>query len=297
MNVRFGVKYQTLSRKEIGMSKKSKSLDPSIVVAIIGVVGTIIAALITVLPNRNQVSVTQPPAAVATEDSAPTSPASVGDTPENSAPVSTDVPISTSVPLLAVGEDWAQNCISAIWQAYPAASDANITDGCYVNLFNSVFSAQSGRLSVSVDKRVDSREISGIFAELPSNSIVNLNVHLDDLQTGEVWIGIFDQPDIESNGFAITIQGSAKESTFFALGMPTAENLYKSAKVLKDSGSYSISLDVTPNTVFGLIEQYLKTSTFSLPSEKKWLFLGYRALTTGRNRVEGNFFDLTVTSR
>jgi hypothetical protein len=282
------------------MAGKSKpKLDPTtVVVAVIGLVGTIVAAVITTRGSGSSTQETPPPTSISvvTEVSAPTVVAVASETPGVSIPVVSDTP--TSPPLLTVGDDWDQNCISAAWQAYPATPDTTVADGCYVNLFNSVFSAQSGTLTFFVDKRVDTREVSGIFAKIPSNSLVSLNIHLEDLQGGELWIGVFDEPNPESNGYVLAIQpGNAKNSSFIALGMPSATNVYSTGKYPKDTGNYSVSLDVTPNTIFALIEQYTKTSSFSLSSSEKWLFLGYRALTSGRNRMEGNFFDLSITSR
>lgn len=288
------------------MSEKPNSaklkIDPAIIAAIIGAIGTIVVAIISMRPGGapSPAEPTQTPFVVTanTETLAPTSTLETGAPPESPTPV-VDLSTSTVVfsPTLAAGEDWDQDCISTAWQVSPA-TEVGVNAGCYVNLFNSVFSADNGRLTIFVDTRVNSPEISGLFLEVPSNSIVSVGIHLDELQTGEMWAGIFSQADIESNGFVVAVlPGSARNSGFAALNMPTGVNLFSTGKFPKDSGDYSVALDVTPNTVFGLIEQYTRTASFSLPSEKKWLFLGYRALLSGRNRVEGNFFDLEITPR
>jgi hypothetical protein len=280
------------------MAGKSKSrLDPTITVAIIGLVGTIAAAYITIMGGRDEPTpTTQPPVVAATE--IVTAPAVEASATVESAPPAADTPTATSVPLLAAGEDWDQGCISAIWQVYPPSADTTSENGCYVNLITSGFAAQDGALTFSLEERVDTRDVFGIFAEIPSNSLVNLKVNLKDLRTGEVWIGIFDQPDAESKGFVIAFQpGNVKDITFFALGLPTLESLYKSAKIPADSGNYPVSLDVTSNTVFGSVAQYLSTDEFSLSSAKKYLFLGYRKGIPGENRIEGAFFDLTIETR
>ena len=278
-----------------------KSLDKTtIVVALIGLAGTIVAAIITTRGLGPSTPATAQPIAVTTEAPAPTAVAEASATVESQAPATADLPTATntSAPLLAAGEDWNQNCIGAVWQAYPTNSDTTLADGCYVNLFNSIFSAVNGRLTFFFEQRVDSREASGIFTELPSNSLVTLNIHLDDLRTGEVWIGVFEQPDINSNGYVLAMQpGNPKDTAFNGLSMPGESVVYPTGKFAKDSGNYLVSLDVSPNSVFGIIEVYTKTNTFPLSSEKKWLFLGYHALTPGTNRIEGYFSDLDIASR
>jgi hypothetical protein len=168
-------------------NSSSKRIDPSIIAALIGVIGTIIVTLITVNANK------QPPAPAGAPTpiiistntdvptTAPTSTVQPGEptsTPEP--PTPTAVPTFTTVPPVAIGSDWGAGCISTLWQPYPA--NVPLIDngnGCWKPPVL-IYSANGGRLSFLYERTGSGPvDIYGLFAPLPDSGSVTFTVSVD----------------------------------------------------------------------------------------------------------------------
>ena len=161
-----------------------------------------------------------------------------------------------------------------------------------------MFTARDNQLEMFVDKSVSSTENVGIFVEIPSDSTVDLSLHLGLIETGEIWVGVFSEADIQSAGYLVVIPaGNANNTAFAAYEMPGKDRFYLSSKFNKASGDYELSFDVSPINVFARFERYTKTTEVPVPSEKKYLFIGYQAIVGKNNRLVADFYDLVIIPR
>ncbi|HSG41695.1 MAG TPA: hypothetical protein VLA72_00945 [Anaerolineales bacterium] len=287
-------------------TKNNKVMDSGVLTTVIVTIGTIVTAYFGYLAATKDS--TPPPAAQPTvaisvpTETAPPPTAVPTDTVPPGEPTSTpvpptDTPEPTPVPLSA-GEDWLSGCISTVWTVFPTSASFSSNNGCYGEPLAGVFTARDNQLEMFVDKSVSSTENVGVFVEIPSDSIVNLSLHLEFIETGEIWVGVFSEADIQSSGYLVVIPaGNANNTAFAAYEMPGKDRFYLSSKFNKNLGNYEIEFDVSPINVFARFEKYTKTNSVPVPSEKKYLFIGYEAIVGKSNRLVADFFDLVITPR
>ena len=298
------------------MTKKNGETNTQLILGILGFLGVIITSVLTIyapviqenIKQRNQpadapptalvVTATNPPTAVPTDTVPP------GDPTSTPAPV-TDTPVPTftftPAPALAAGEDWLQNCISTAWKVYPASQAVSDKDGCYIKFLDG-FSIRDQRLTLTItSKSVPTEETVGMFVEIPSNAVIDLNIHLANMDAGEIRTGIFQEADIRSQGVVAVIPaGNPKNSAFAVHSMPADIREYISGKFKKDSGDYLITFDVASGNVIVKFEKYTTVKPIDVQSDangKKWLFIGYKAIVGKNNTMDANFFGLTITPR
>lgn len=286
------------------MSDNSKKrMDPVITAAIIGVIGTIAVALITVFGNRQTPPpATEPPQVVNTIPftftAAPTDTAGPGEPTSTPAPTNTPEPTftATAIPPVALGQDWAQGCISSLWKPYSSKGplEAIEKDGCLSQPVN-VFFANNGKLSFIYEARLSSAEVNGLFAPLPnSEGSVSLTVSLRDLNTSDIWIGVFADSSIDSQGLLMTIPaGTVSERPLVVWQMPGLEKV-STTKFLNQGMGYSLKFEYAAGSVRAtILPNVFVTNTYPIPSAQKWLFIGYQA-SNGTNRIDATFFDLVI---
>lgn len=286
---------------------KKKSLDSNVIAAIITVLGGIATTLIVTFANRSQVvqptlTPVPPTAFFFTETVSPTPVPT--DTVPAGEPTSTPAPVTntpeptftfTPVPPVALGDDWANGCISSLWVPYPSnilpVEDGN---GCLLEPVH-VFSANGGSLSF-LDERTKSGspEVYGLFAPLPESGSVTITVQLRNLSNADLWIGIFPEPNAESNGLLLTIpSGNAKKRVVAQKEVSTYKTISSSQPFDQGPGfSFTLTFD-TLSAKGELNPSAFITKPFSIPVAKKWLFLGYKGLTQAY-RIEGKFLDFKL---
>lgn len=281
-----------------------KSLDPSVIAAIIGTIGTIAVALISIFANRSPSPAPQPtitpivvtatsnPTAIPTHTVPPgeptSTPAPATDTPE---PTFTFTP----VPPVEVGKDWADGCISSLWMPYPdTILSVGKDNGCLQEpVF--VFSADNGILSFLYERNGNGPvETYGLFAPLPESGEVTFTVRLEDLSSVDLWMGIFAEPDITSNGLLMTIpSGNPKNRVIVQKEVGTYETIQATQNISQGNG-FSFTFSFNALSARGTVNpNVFVTNPVSIPSANKWVFLGFRGLT-GSYRVEGEFLKLEV---
>ncbi len=281
-----------------------KSMDPAVLAALVTVLGGIIIALINVWSNR-PASVpatatpfptwTDVPTATITFTPVPTDTVPAGQPSSTPAPdTPTPKPTDTPAPPV-IGDDWSNNCISAVWQPYPKI-DTQQKDGCYKQLVDKFYTS-NGHLAFTYSDRVSAAEIHGLFAQLPSNGTVSLQFHLTDVTNGEVLIGIFSSPDVNSNGVLLVIP-SGKNVTKQRMLVRTMPNKNTFAQSNGPVASSSATYDATFTFDSGNINVKLQNNQINLGSVKigspdKWLFVGYQAYS-GTNSLQADFFNLSV---
>lgn len=284
-----------------------KGLDSTIIAALIGAIGTVAVALITIFANK-QPSVQQPtpvsPTTVLiTETIIPT--ASRTDIVPTIEPTSTPVPSTdtpeptatfTVVPPVALGEDWKQGCISSSWIPYPSIA-VTARNGCLSEPVHG-FAADSGVLSF-LDEQSGPIPVEyyGLFAPLPEKGTVTFKVRLKDLENVDLWMGVFPQPDIKSNGLLITIPaGDVERRVIVQKEVLHYQTIFSTRDLIDQGDGHSFTFIFDTLSATGKLNPFvLTTSPASIPVNPKWLYLGYKSLG-GYHRVEGVFFNFVITS-
>lgn len=283
------------------MSNNKRSIDPAIIAALIGVTGTICVTIITLYVSRIAPppqttplpTWTIPPAATLTNTPVPTDTVPVGEptsTPEPDTP--TPQPTFTPAPP-AIGSDWANGCISILWKPYPATIPTTENNGCLVEPVN-VFFAADGRLSFSVSGRFDDPQVFGLFAPFPASGRVNLNTFLKTLQDGEVWVGIFAEPDIQSQGMVLVIPpGDVKRRPFVQKTMPGQVEVRRTDSFSRNPPLYDVVFEFGNGSVTATLLGDTVLDPVPFESAQQWLFVGYQ-VARGNNRIDAEFLNLFV---
>lgn len=287
-----------------------RSMDPSITAAIIGVIGTIVVTVITIYANRPAPPPTAfPPTAILPTDAVaptaiPTDTVPVGEPSSTPAPA-TDTPAPTftltPVPPVAIGDDWSQGCISSLWRPYSSKEPVSALagdDGCLLQPVAG-FETLDGRLSFIYEARLSSAEVHGMFAPLPTtNGTVSVYVSLKELNTSDIWIGVFADTSIDSAGLLMTIPAGNDVSSrpFAEWIMPGFEKITTTGVVTQGNG-YGVRFEYTAGSVKAVVlPNVTATSQIPVSASQKYLFIGYQG-KNGTNRINAAFFDLVVTEQ
>lgn len=287
------------------MSEKpasSRKMDPAITAAIIGVVGTLIVTVISVFGDRLFTpaptatpiipTATLTLTATSTFTPAPTDTVPPGEPTSTPAPP-TDTPVPPTATPIPVGSDWSDGCISTLWVPYPASNQA-ATAGCYSQPVD-VFFAGNGRLSFLYDGRLSSAEVHGLFAPLPANGTVDLQVYLRELKGGNMWMGVFSEPTITSKGLLMTIpSGDVSRRPFVQWDMPGPVKVLDTVSFSQNPPIYSVRFEFNNLSVRAVaMRNAFATNNVPVQSTQKWLFIGFQGVN-GTNRIEAEFFNLVI---
>ncbi len=187
-------KFKNITNK----AKDAESRTP-IIVAIIGLTGVILAAIIGIIPNILQNK---------NNTSTPTM------LPINSlvVPTSTFIPSLTSTFIVStiVGEtktspdtkEFQDGCIdSQVWIPYVGETHPKDLNGCW-QLSDWGFSSQNDELQLFIDKN-QSEQWHGIFALLPPNAYIQIQIRIEQLKTtqaghAQIMLGIVDPTSINA---------------------------------------------------------------------------------------------------
>jgi len=258
---------------------------------ILGFLGVLLTVLATIfgpiiqenlrqrnLPTQTPIVIIESPtqAAVIPTDTVP-----AGDPTSTPAPATdTPVPTFTTVPPVAIGQDWAAGCISSLWKPYPAdITTVDKGNGCWQEPIYK-FSADAGSLyMVSQRDERGPLEVYGLFAPLPESGEVTFTVRLKKLDDVDFVMGIFTQPDVSQDGLLLSIPygNNMKRLNILQKDNITAYNTQQSTATLDQGNGFSITFAFSEATVTGTVNPFVfVTNPFPLPSAQKWLFLGYR---------------------
>jgi len=288
------------------MSNNKRSIDPSIIAALIGVLGTVCVTAVTLYVNyygprpqpptaMPQPTWTIPPTATIANTPVPTDTVPVGEpssTPEPDTP--TPLPTLTPAPP-AIGSDWANGCISVLWKPYPAIQTTE-NNGCLAEPVH-VFFAADGRLTFLVTGRFDNTQVYGLFAPIPSNGTVSIDTYLRTLSDGEIWAGVFAEPDINSQGMVIVIPaGNVKQRLLVQKTMPGQTEVQTTASFAQDPPIYNVSFELSNGAVTTKIMRDTVFNAIPIQSAQPWLFVGYQ-VKKGNNRIDAEFLNLAVNGQ
>ena len=286
-------------------------IDPTIIAALIGVCGTVTVALISIVAPR-LVPTNEPTATptwtltsaviftpTITDTPVPTDTVPAGDPTSTPAP---DTPTPEPTFTLAaptpppVGADWINGCISALWKPWPTTIQTTEVNGCLSEPVN-LFFAADGRLTFLANGRFEDTQVFGMFAPIPANGIVSIKSFLRTLQDGEIWMGVFAEPTIESQGMIIVIPpGNVRERVLVQKTMPGQIELQSTQSFLQDPPVYDVVFDVNNGTVSTTILRDTVFNSLPVNSAQPWLFVGYQ-VKRGNNRIDAEFLELIVQPR
>jgi hypothetical protein len=285
------------------MAGDNKKMDPAVLAAIITVAGGIIITLITTFANRPAPQ-PQPPTltpyptwtdtavATITFTPKPTDTVPAGEPSSTPAPDTPSPPPTATLPPPALGEDWANDCISSLWQPVPASIETQQQNGCLQQPIGD-FSVSKGRLVFLVNRRFNGVQINGMFAPLPSKEgEVSLKVDLDVLDKGEIWMGVFAQPSTDSQGIAWYIPpGDIQKRLLVMLTLPgNTKNQTKQYNPSNAVYDVKFKYNVSSVTASAMSDSTIFNAV-GIPSAQKWLFVGYRS-ANGINNIGAAFFEL-----
>lgn len=283
------------------MSTNKKSIDPAIIAALIGVGGTICVTIITLYATRIAPP-PQPtplptwtafPTLTITNTPVPTDTVPAGEPTSTAAPdTATPEPTSTPAPP-AIGADWANGCISVLWKPYPATIPTTERNGCLQEPVN-LFFAADGRLTFLVSGRFDGDQVYGLFAPLPANGKVNIQSFLRTLQEGEIWMGVFAEPDLASQGTVVVIPpGDVKRRSLIQRTMPGQTEVQHTQGFSRNPPLYDVAFEIANGSVTATVMGDTSLQSVPVVSAQPWLFVGYQ-VKKGNNRLDAEFLNLFV---
>ena len=295
----------------------NKRIDPAIIAAVIGVMGTVCVTVITLLAN-NFVSGPQPqatdpiqppiwtvsPTPTITNTPAPTDTVAPGDPTSTPVPdTQTPEPTLTPVPP-QIGGDWVNGCISVLWRPYPDFVQPSLGNGCLAQpiLFPeqvNLFFAENGSLKFQVNRTFENTQVFGLFAPLQANGTVRIDTFLRRVQGGAIWIGVFAETNITSQGLVAALpEGeNVRNRPLVQVKMPEQVETQRMESFpddpTQDPPRYTVVFELSNGEV--RIQKLGETefSPVALNSAQPWLFVGYQ-VTSGNNRIEGEFANLLV---
>jgi hypothetical protein len=194
----------------------------------------------------------------------------------------------------AIGSDWISGCISALWRPYPDTIQTSAINGCLVEPVD-LFFAADGRLTFLASGRYNNMEVHGLFAQLPANGTARIHAYLKNLQEGEVWIGVFSEPNIESQGMVIVIPpGDVRNRPLVQKSMPGQNEIIRTPALQRNPPLYDVVFEFANGAVTTRI---LNDTVFNpVPvgtGGPQWFFVGYQ-IGKGNNRIDAEFLNLLV---
>lgn len=292
----------------------NRRIDPTIIAAVIGVMGTLCVTLITLFANRLVPDPVSPTPVVPTwtieatstitNTPVPTDTVPVGDPTSTPAPdTPTPEPTFTPVPP-AIGSDWANGCISILWRPYPDVIQTTSSNGCFAQPLYfpeqvNLFFTENGSLKFSVNRSFETPQVYGLFAPIPANGVVRIDTLLRRQQEGEIWMGVFAEPNITSQGLVAVLPAgeNPRRRELVQRKMPELTEIHRLESLSDDSTQdpprYSIVFELNNGEV--RIQRLNETDFSAVPlgSAQPWLFVGYQ-VAAGNNRIDAEFLNLLV---
>jgi len=284
--------------------KKNKKPNVVIIAAWIGFAAVIMGSMISLFGNgfftpKELPGPTASMTGVATETASPLpshtptlDPTSTAVLTETALPIvqSTD----TLIPPVPIGQDWIKGCISSLWKVYPSNLETSeLGNGC-LNEPVHVFSTHIGELDFLSQRPTGQAEIYGLFAPLPRTGSVTLTVRLRELENADLWMGVFAEPDVKSQGLLMTIlNGDVNRRAIVQKDSQTYVTT-QGTIALDQGNGYSITFKFDTLSVISRVNpSVFQTNPFSLPGSQKWLFLGYKGLR-GAYSIDGTFLNFVL---
>jgi hypothetical protein len=145
-----------------------------------------------------------------------------------------------------------------------------------------------------VTGKVDNTQVYGLFAPIPANGMVSIDSFLRTLSEGEIWMGVFSQPDINSQGMVIVIPaGNVKQRVLVQKTMPGQTEVQTTASFAQDPPLYNVVFQLNNGAVTTKIMRDTVFNAIPIEGGQPWLFVGYQ-VKKGQNRIDAEFLNLSV---
>jgi hypothetical protein len=133
-----------------------------------------------------------------------------------------------------------------------------------------------------------------MFAQIPANGIANIDVFLTTVEDGEIWLGVFSQPDITSQGMIIVIPpGDVKNRVLVQKTMPGQVEYLRTQSFPEHSATYNVEFQLDNGSVTTRIMRDTVVDPLPIDSAQPWLFVGYQ-VKRGNNRIQATFLNLAI---
>ena len=203
----------------------------------------------------------------------------------------------------SAGMDWVNACIADYdWTIY-SSSDFPVVPrnelGCYTQPILDVFyTKDNGLYILAHHKALVSSQYYGLFTPLPQSGEVSFTLDLDMIDNGQVWVGIFESPNVASNGVMLAAPAGDVRAQAFALkNMPGGKNAEISKIFQNPEGKYTMGFKLELGAIIANVEGISMTRIPFNPCTR-WLFLGYRAKLddpkNGTVNIQALFTDLKI---
>jgi hypothetical protein len=277
--------------------KESPFSHPTVVAALIGGVLTLIAALVSALPQLIEItskpSETAPAfstatAAFVTESATQLQPAPTGIIP--SAPTPIDPGISCLDRWQVVSSDLSLAATTSQGDCAQAGAPALgiLASKSGISFANNNFRGQG---------------VFGIATSIPADATVNLQVNLTALTQGEFWIAISDTPNPQGNMTILAIQPRTGVVRVYNGQTNHFNSEHNLVELVTNTQlepalpfNYKIKFDANGNQVKPYI--YFTRLPDQIVNLPKYLFLGYRNTTaSGSMGVQANISSLAIEAK
>ncbi len=270
-------------------SNKKWYEDKNIQLALLGVIGTTIAALISVLPQllnaRQKTEPTQTPIIwTATIAASPTA------TMEPVLSTNTPIPTLTSTATLSPTPTRNTPPISCLdrWQVISSEPDLAATtrqgDCNQANVPGLGFSSSQSGISIGVNN-FQKQGTFGIATSLPSAVTVTMQVDLNVLTQGEFWIAVSNTPNLENNMMILALEPKTGEVRFYSDQTSRYSRKYEWSQLLANTAlnassphTYKITFAISGNSVSPQI--YFTSLPSQIVNLPNYLFIGYNNKST-----------------
>jgi hypothetical protein len=191
-----------------------------------------------------------------------------------------------------------------LWRTYPETVQSTTSSGCLsqpVNLSEPVnlFFTGETSLKFSVNRSFDTPQVYGLFAPIPSNGTVRIDTLLRRAQEGEIWIGVFAEPTIGSQGLVAVLppHENVRRRELLQRKMPEQTELHRlesfSEESTQDPPRYTLIFELGNGEVRVQAIGENQFSAVPVSSAQPWLFVGYQ-VEAGNNRIDAEFLNLVV---
>jgi hypothetical protein len=297
-------------REEEEASAMSKDTDSNIriqlTLGILGFAGVVLTVLATIFGPiiqerlRKTDAPTPTPVGAVSTATLPHTPVPT-DTVPPGAPTSTPapatdtpVPTSTLIPPVALGSDWDQSCVSALWQPFPASyTPTQRGDGCWQSV--KIFAANKGSLAfLNSRDGLGTEEVYGLFAPLPDIGTVTITVRLKDLTNADLMMGVYPAQDVTSEGLLIIVPAGDPKKRPLVQKDPTNYKTLQDTVTLEQGNGYTVSFTVDSVSASAEVKpKVLVINSVPIDSTQKWLFIGFKGLAN-TYRIEGAITSLEI---
>ena len=282
--------------KNTSSDKNSQSIfsNPTVMIALIGMIGTIVAALIGVLPLLTKSEPTAepaaPPAPAFTETIPPTTaPPTITPTevpPTGTATEMPPTPTETIIPS-PTPVDPGIACLNR-WNAISSNSDLANPDpsgNCSSAGFPELGISTTGDDLIFGKNGFREQGVFGISTSLPSKAVIRMKVKLGILTQGEFWIALSNTPTPEDNMMIIALQPKNGEiRTYINQTNNFSRRITWDALVENTNYgngptyTYDLVINTSANTVDTRINFFdIDDAIVNLPN---YLFIGYQNKST-----------------